>query len=297
MLYMHDGAPTHFSRAVRDVLSNISYDRWIGRGGPTACLTRSPYLDPLDFHLWEHVKTLVYATPVDNEDALHHRIVDARQTVPNCHGIFEQMRSSMMRRVETCIDSMEDILSTCYECTLSAIAHKLIFSGQCLDVGHYLFPNTHPRVVIFPLYLLLYNLHSGDSILNNIKISQWPMELLICDFIGQEEVHNFRAPPPQTVYSCSSLRVNLFINGSTALCWALDAFSVSRSSYTVGKTSWTGDKPVTRPLPTHRTAQTQNKRTQTSMPQARFEPTIPVFERAKTVRASDCDRPLIVTYV
>jgi hypothetical protein len=46
-----------------------------------------------------------------------------------------------------------------------------------------------------------------------------------------------------------------------------------------------GDKPVARPLPAHRTTQTQNKRTQTSMPRVRFEPTIPEFERAKTVRA------------
>jgi hypothetical protein len=48
-----------------------------------------------------------------------------------------------------------------------------------------------------------------------------------------------------------------------------------------------GDQPVARPLPAHRTAQTQNKRKQTSMPQLGFEPTIPVFERAKTVHASD----------
>jgi hypothetical protein len=36
--------------------------------------------------------------------------------------------------------------------------------------------------------------------------------------------------------------------------------------YTVGRTPWTGDQPVARPLLTHRTTQTQNKRTQTSMP-------------------------------
>jgi hypothetical protein len=46
-----------------------------------------------------------------------------------------------------------------------------------------------------------------------------------------------------------------------------------------------GDQPVARPLPTHRTTQTQNKRTQTSMPQVGFEPTIPVFEPTKTVHA------------
>jgi hypothetical protein len=57
--------------------------------------------------------------------------------------------------------------------------------------------------------------------------------------------------------------------------------------YTVGRTPWTGDQPVARPLPTNRTAKTQNKRTQTSMPQVGFEPTIPVFERAKRVHALD----------
>jgi hypothetical protein len=46
---MHDGAPAHFSRAVRDVLNNTYHDRWIGRGGPTAWPPRSPDLNPLDF--------------------------------------------------------------------------------------------------------------------------------------------------------------------------------------------------------------------------------------------------------
>jgi hypothetical protein len=51
--------------------------------------------------------------------------------------------------------------------------------------------------------------------------------------------------------------------------------------YTVSRTPWTGDQPV------HRTAQTQNKRTQTSMPQVGFEPMIPVFDRAKIVHVLD----------
>jgi hypothetical protein len=45
------------------------------------------------------------------------------------------------------------------------------------------------------------------------------------------------------------------------------------------------DQPAARSLPAHRTAQTQNKRTQTSMPQVGFEPMILVFERVKTVHA------------
>jgi hypothetical protein len=49
-----------------------------------------------------------------------------------------------------------------------------------------------------------------------------------------------------------------------------------------------GDQPVARPLPTHRTTQTQNKRTQTFMPRVGFEPTSSALERAKPVYALDC---------
>jgi hypothetical protein len=70
--------------------------------------------------------------------------------------------------------------------------------------------------------------------------------------------------------------------GSTAL-WTLAAFFTSLILYTVGRTPWTGDQPVSRPLPIHRTTQTQNKRT----------PMIPVFERMKTVHASDLSATVI----
>jgi hypothetical protein len=44
-------------------------------------------------------------------------------------------------------------------------------------------------------------------------------------------------------------------------------------------------QPVARPLPAHRTTQTQNKHTQIPTPLVGFEDTIPVFERAKRVHA------------
>jgi hypothetical protein len=55
--------------------------------------------------------------------------------------------------------------------------------------------------------------------------------------------------------------------------------------YTVGWTPWTGDQPVARPLPTHRT-QTQ----QICMAVVGFEPTNAVFERAMTVHAGHRNR-------
>jgi hypothetical protein len=61
--------------------------------------------------------------------------------------------------------------------------------------------------------------------------------------------------------------------------------------YTINRTPWTSDQPVARPLPTHRTTQTQ-----TSMSQVGFELTIPLFERAKTVHAIDHAATAIGTY-
>jgi hypothetical protein len=78
--------------------------------------------------------------------------------------------------------------------------------------------------------------------------------------------------------------LSLSLYGCTAL-WILAVFFSFLILYTVGRTPWTGDQRVARPLPTHRTTQTQNKRTQISVPRVGFEPTIPVFERAKTVHA------------
>jgi hypothetical protein len=51
--------------------------------------------------------------------------------------------------------------------------------------------------------------------------------------------------------------------------WSLFQFL---NLYTVGRTPWTRDEPVARPLTTHRTTKTQNKRTQTNMPRVGFEP-------------------------
>jgi hypothetical protein len=46
-----------------------------------------------------------------------------------------------------------------------------------------------------------------------------------------------------------------------------------------------GDQPIARLLPTHRTTQTQNERTQTTMPPMGFEPMISVLDRAKAVHS------------
>jgi hypothetical protein len=69
----------------------------------------------------------------------------------------------------------------------------------------------------------------------------------------------------------------LSICGSTAFCGPWPFFYII-NMYTVGRTPWTENQPAAKPLPTHRTTQTQNKRTQTSLPRVGFEPMITVFE-------------------
>jgi hypothetical protein len=58
--------------------------------------------------------------------------------------------------------------------------------------------------------------------------------------------------------------------------------------YTIRRIPWMGDQPVAKAA-----TYTQNKCTQTSMSRLGFEPTIPVFERAKTVHALDHSATLI----
>jgi hypothetical protein len=54
--------------------------------------------------------------------------------------------------------------------------------------------------------------------------------------------------------------------------------------YTVDRTPWTKDQPVARPRPTHRTVQTHNKRTQTSVPRVGFEPMTQCSSRRRQFR-------------
>jgi hypothetical protein len=66
MLFTHDGAPPHFLRAVRLHLNKTFGEQWIGRGGAVNLPTRTRDLNPLDFWLWGHLKTLVCSAPISD---------------------------------------------------------------------------------------------------------------------------------------------------------------------------------------------------------------------------------------
>ncbi|GFX97010.1 uncharacterized protein TNCV_1997421 [Trichonephila clavipes] len=103
MCFQHDGAPAHFSADVRSALDTAYPGRWIGRGGPVNWPTRSPYHSCLDFFLWGHMKSLVYASPVDSDESLVARIAITAGDIREMPGVFANVRHSLRWRCEACI--------------------------------------------------------------------------------------------------------------------------------------------------------------------------------------------------
>jgi hypothetical protein len=110
---------------VLDVLSKTYHAWWTGTGGPTAWPPRSPGLIHLDFYLWEQLKPLVYAAPVDNEETLAlWAPVRLSATTPasldGCGGPWWDISTRAL-------NLMEDVLSAYYKCTLSAVTRFFLF--------------------------------------------------------------------------------------------------------------------------------------------------------------------------
>jgi hypothetical protein len=117
-----------------------------------------------------------------------------------------------------------------------------------------------------------------------ISVQQWIL-YKINDCVRLLKIFSFSVSSIGTIYLSMALQSFLLDVGRFFSFFIL---------YTVGRTPWTGDQSSqSRYL--HTEQHKQNKRTQTSMPWMGFEPTIPAFERAKTVHSLNrdhCDRPL-----
>jgi hypothetical protein len=86
---------------------------------------------------------------------------------------------------------------------------------------------------------------------------------------------------------CLVLQPNFFFLWLYSPCgpWPLFQFP---NLYTVGRTPWRGESAHRKAATYTQNNTNTNKRAQTSMPLAGFEPTIPALERAMTVHALDC---------
>ncbi|KZC12728.1 hypothetical protein WN55_05355 [Dufourea novaeangliae] len=104
MWFMHDGAPPHYTIAVREHLNEYFGDRWIGRGGPVPWPARSPDLNPLHFFFWGHLKILVYSTPVNSLEELEQRIRFSVGIITNTMPKFRKIHTNLHRRVTLCTE-------------------------------------------------------------------------------------------------------------------------------------------------------------------------------------------------
>jgi hypothetical protein len=74
--------------------------RWIGRAGPVACPPHSPNLNPLDFYLCRHLKTLVYSNLIPDVDTLRQRVKQGCASIRHINGLCKRIRRSLMRRAQ-----------------------------------------------------------------------------------------------------------------------------------------------------------------------------------------------------
>lgn len=81
MWYQH--APLHTGRNVAEWLINNFSERWTERLGSVHWPARSPDLNLLDFHLWNHLKQLVYVEQINIIDQLEDRILNLVRNIQN----------------------------------------------------------------------------------------------------------------------------------------------------------------------------------------------------------------------
>jgi hypothetical protein len=111
-----------------------------------------------------------------------------------------------------------------------------------------------------------------------------PLGLAVCS----QSLYRLRSPGTLTFLSLSLSCLWLC---SPCGSWPLFQFI---NPYTVGRTPWTGTQSLARPLPTHRTTQTQNKRTHihASSGIRTHDPSVHAGEDGSCLRPrSHCDRP------
>lgn len=104
MWFMQDGAPPHFSIEVRNYLDETFPRRWIGRGSEFAWPPRSPDYNPLDYYVWGHMKSLVYANTINSREELWDKIQNAANFIRGQENVFFNVRKSFMNRIRKGIE-------------------------------------------------------------------------------------------------------------------------------------------------------------------------------------------------
>ena len=102
MFLQLDGCPAHFAANVRQYLTEMFPDRWIGRGSLFPWPARSPDLTCLDFYLWGRLKDIVFQTEPTSRENMQERIHNAINSLPRIE--IEAAVLSTQQRLELCIE-------------------------------------------------------------------------------------------------------------------------------------------------------------------------------------------------
>lgn len=102
LFFQQDGAPPHYAVNVREFLDTNFAGQWMGRRGSVEWPARSPDLSPLDFFLWGHLKSKIYATECDSLEELRQRIIDeCRRITPE---MLENVRQKFEQNLYNCME-------------------------------------------------------------------------------------------------------------------------------------------------------------------------------------------------
>ncbi|GFT58875.1 transposable element Tc3 transposase [Trichonephila clavipes] len=97
--FQQDGASCHTARDTIDLLKDPLGDRLISRFGPVNWSPRSCDLTPLDYFLWDYVKSLVYA---DKPQTLDHLEENIRRVIADIRPqILEKVIENWMSRLDS----------------------------------------------------------------------------------------------------------------------------------------------------------------------------------------------------
>lgn len=103
VVFQQDGAPPHYGLNVRAYLDEEFPNRWIGRRGEIEWPARSPDLNPLDFFLWGHLKSVVYATKPASLQDLRNRIQEECQRISP--EMLQHVRDGFEHRLYYCMET------------------------------------------------------------------------------------------------------------------------------------------------------------------------------------------------
>ncbi|KAL4130658.1 hypothetical protein QTP88_008071 [Uroleucon formosanum] len=102
LFFQQDGAPAHNAIIVRQYLNDQFGNNWMGTNGSIPWPARSPDLTPLDFFLWGHLKTVVYADPPINLQHFKQKITKACSKLTK-EQITAASQDEVNRRLQSCL--------------------------------------------------------------------------------------------------------------------------------------------------------------------------------------------------